>query len=220
MTIDLDTFLVALYTIVDDLYQQHFAQFKPHRPGQHPHMSDSEVLTLALMAPAKAEDLWLAEAFFCWRTNPQGWPLDPDDLPRRHNGQEYVGPTGPLWPRSGVGEVSALPGRQWVLRGPVAESLAPGLRRHRDYGAVVLTPRNYSGDTARGLSKQHHRRRQIVETINGRLEGTFNLNFPQARTTWGLLSRVAAKVCALNLGIWLNRSFGRDGLAFATLFSC
>jgi hypothetical protein len=205
MTIDLDTFLVALYTIVDDLYQQHFAQFKPHSPGQHPQMSDSEVLTLALcaqwhgtseraflrfasqywrayfprllsqsatnrrcrdlagvlsslsgmvaqeleayaapyqvldtlpvrlvrpcrgqrrrlfgneasvgkggsdrtwyygcklllsltpqgvitgflMAPAKAEDLWLVEAFFCWRTNPQGWPLDPDDLPRRHNG--------------------------------------------------------------------------------------------------------------------------------------
>ena len=59
-----------------------------------------------------------------------------------------------------------------------------------------------------------------METVNGRLEGTFYLYFLRARTTWGLLSRVAAKVCALNLGIRLNRGFCRDGLAFATLFSC
>ena len=31
MAIDLDTFLVALYTIVDDLYQQHAAPAKPRR---------------------------------------------------------------------------------------------------------------------------------------------------------------------------------------------
>ena len=50
MAIDLDTFLVALYTIVDDLYQQHAAPAKPRRPGPPPTMADSEVLTLALCA--------------------------------------------------------------------------------------------------------------------------------------------------------------------------
>ena len=50
MTLDLDTFLVALYTIVDDLYQQHAAPAKPRRPGPPPTMADSEVLTLALCA--------------------------------------------------------------------------------------------------------------------------------------------------------------------------
>ena len=50
MPIDLDTFLVALYTIVDDLYQQHAASAKPVRPGPRPTVSDSEVLTLALCA--------------------------------------------------------------------------------------------------------------------------------------------------------------------------
>ena len=85
---------------------------------------------------------------------------------------------------------------------------------------MVLTTRNYCGDTARGPSKQHHRRQQIVEMVNGRLEATFHLYFPQACTAWGLLSRLAAKICALNLGIRLNRSFGRDGLAFAILSSC
>ena len=48
MPMDLDTFLVALYTIVDDWYQQHMAGAKPVRPGPRPVVSDSEVLTLAL----------------------------------------------------------------------------------------------------------------------------------------------------------------------------
>ena len=48
MPMDLDTFLVALYTIVDDLYQQHVAGAKPGRPGARPTVSDSEILTLAL----------------------------------------------------------------------------------------------------------------------------------------------------------------------------
>ena len=38
MTVDLDTFLVALYTIVDDLYQEHFAPLKPQRPGKRPYI--------------------------------------------------------------------------------------------------------------------------------------------------------------------------------------
>jgi len=33
MTLDLDTFLVALYTITDDLYRQYGAPRKPSRPG-------------------------------------------------------------------------------------------------------------------------------------------------------------------------------------------
>ena len=46
MTVDLDTFLVALYTIVDELTQRHVAPQKPVRRGHMPELSDSEVLTL------------------------------------------------------------------------------------------------------------------------------------------------------------------------------
>jgi len=49
MAIDLDTFLTALYCVVDDLYQAEIAPRKPRRPGQRPAVSDSEVLTLAML---------------------------------------------------------------------------------------------------------------------------------------------------------------------------
>jgi hypothetical protein len=48
MRLDFDTFLVALYTVVDDLYRVRFAPQKPNRPGSDPRLSDSEVLTILL----------------------------------------------------------------------------------------------------------------------------------------------------------------------------
>ena len=85
---------------------------------------------------------------------------------------------------------------------------------------MALTGKNYTGDRMEALRKQHHSRRQIVETVNGWMVETFHLDFHKARTLRGLKTRVAAKVCGVNLRIWLNRIFGRVGLAFTTLFSC
>jgi len=50
MTLDLDTFLVALYTIVDDLYQAWGAPQLPRGRGKRPALSESEWLTLARCA--------------------------------------------------------------------------------------------------------------------------------------------------------------------------
>jgi hypothetical protein len=47
---DHDTFLTAVYTVVDDLYHAHFAARKPRRRGHQPEVSDSEILTLQLLA--------------------------------------------------------------------------------------------------------------------------------------------------------------------------
>lgn len=335
MTLDLDTFLVALYTITDDLYRQYGAPHKPSRPGQRPQLSDSEVLTLAIcaqwyhgserafirhaaahwrsyfprllsqsaynrrtrdlagvlvhlvpqvakalgayatanqvfdtvpvplmrrcrgqhhrlfadeaaigrggsdkdwyygckllvavtdagvitgftLAPASTEDRWVAEAFLCWRADPWATPCGPQDLPPSHRrGGSYVGPTGPLWPRNGAGALSPVPyigdngfwGKWWTGHW------------QQDYQATVFTPKAYQGDSAKALRRQHAGWRQVVETINEHLEHVFGLHFPGARSKWGLLTRVAAKLVALNLGLWLNRQFGRPDFAFATLFS-
>ena len=92
-------------------------------------------------------------------------------------------------------------------------------RWRREYGAAALTPRNYGGEAAKGWRRRHRSRLQVAETVNGLLEQVFHLHFPKARSRWGLLTRVSAKVAALNLGIWVNRQLGRPSLALATLFS-
>src|SRR5512141_143361 len=49
MEIDLDAFLVLVYSLVDDLYQSKYASLKPKRRGHKAELSDSEVLTLAIL---------------------------------------------------------------------------------------------------------------------------------------------------------------------------
>ena len=174
--------------------------------------TDQGVITGFLLSPASTEDHWAAEAFFCWRDNPLDTPVSPQELPRRRNGQKHVGPNGPQWPRHGPGRPAAVPclgdngffGAGWQSRW-----------LHR-YGAAVLAPLNYRGESARVWRRRHRSRLQVVETVNGLLEQVFHLHYPKARSRWGLLARVSA----LNLGIRLNRRFGRPDLAHTTLFSC
>jgi hypothetical protein len=70
MELDLDTFLTAVYCVVDDLYRSAFAPAKPVRPGAKPELSDSEVLTLMALAqwqPTRAERRVVAYAARHWR---------------------------------------------------------------------------------------------------------------------------------------------------------
>jgi hypothetical protein len=61
MTLDLDTFLTIVYCMVDTIYQSECAAARPSRPGKHPDLHDSEVLTLMLVAQ--------------WHPSPRGYPL-------------------------------------------------------------------------------------------------------------------------------------------------
>jgi len=47
---DVDTFLVTVYCLVDDLYRKHASPIRVHLPGRPGELSDSEVLTLELLA--------------------------------------------------------------------------------------------------------------------------------------------------------------------------
>lgn len=336
MPVDLDTFLVALYTIMDELYQRHVAPQKPVRRGRRPVMADSEVLTLVVCAqwhgrserqflrfvqrywgsyfprlldqsafnrrsrdltgaltqlvplvaadlgaalarhqvmdgvamplarrtrgiqhrvfgheagigkggadkdwyfgckvllsctpegaitgfvvgPADTEERWLADAWACWRDDPSARPWDGDHhgLPPSHKkGGRHRGPTGPIWPRDGAGIPTWAPtiadkgfrGEHWAAHWWM------------DYGVLVQTDASYDGDDAPLARRRHHGWRQIIETVNGHLEQTFHLHFPNARSFWGLRTRLAAKLLAFNLGLWLNTSLGRPPLALPTLW--
>jgi hypothetical protein len=334
MSVELDTFLVALYTIVDDRYREHVAAQRPRRRGGPPRLSDSEVLVLTLCAqwygpsersflrfvarywgsyfpdlldqsafnrrvrdltgvltqlvplvaaelgaaltpyqvfdgvgvplarrcrgqrhrlfaheaaigrggvdkdwyfgchlllsctpagvvtgfvagPANTEGRWLADALCCWRADPAAFPWDQDDLPpSHHRGGRVQGPTGPIWPRDGAGRASPAP----YLADNGFRGVGWSTHWRIDYAARILTADTYPGDAAPQARRQHHGWRQIIETVNGILEQTLHLHFPGARSFWGLRARLAAKLLALNLGIWLNTLFERDPLALDTLF--
>jgi len=336
MAIDLDTFLVALYGIVDDLYQGHFAPKKPIRPGPKLELTDSEVLTLAicaqwspwsenqfvqyahrhwhsyfprllsqsqtnrrvrdlagvliqlvplvstllkaqlapyeamdgvpvplmracrgvkhrlfgdeasvgkggsdrnwyygchlmlsvtpegvitgfLLGPANTQSRWMADRLFCWRNYPQASPLERKDLLalNKKTSKGYLGPSGPIGPRDGVGIASNKP---YIADGDFDGSIWIG-HWANDYQAQVLIPASYKGENGKAARRQHRRWRHIVERVNGALEEALHLPFPLARSRWGLLTRVAAKLVAFNLGIWLNRFFGRPDFAVASLFN-
>jgi hypothetical protein len=62
-SIDVTTFLTMIYTMIDDWYQLEAAPHKPVRPGPKPCLSDSEVVTLALLREwlgTRSEALFLA----------------------------------------------------------------------------------------------------------------------------------------------------------------
>ena len=70
MELDLDTFLTAVYCVVDDLYRAEFAAGKPVRPGPKPALSDGEVLTLMVLAQwqrGRSERRFVAYAARHWR---------------------------------------------------------------------------------------------------------------------------------------------------------
>lgn len=85
-----------------------------------------------------------------------------------------------------------------------------------EYQALVQTKAGYdrlacpADDEA--MFKQERRQgrhqlsslRQVIETVNGLLDEVFGLKFPKARSPWGLLARLGAKIAALNLAIHFN----------------
>jgi hypothetical protein len=321
---DLDTFLTTVYCVVDELYTHHCAPLKPRRPGRPARLSDSEVLTLGILAqwqrsrserdflrsrqpqlrayfphwlsqsafnrrlrdlagvlarltpliaartaallgesayevldgvavplarrcrgerhrcfgmeaaigrggsdrdwffgqklvlavdahgsvtgavsgPANTEARWLADALFRWRRAPGAPAPSADELDPRlglthRPGGRRQGPTGPILLRGAVG--APAPGSYLGDLGYAGAAWAEHWQR--DYGAPVLTKAAYSQRASRrwfsGL-------RQVVETVNGVLEERLGLQFPRARTCWGLQTRLAAKLAACNLAVHFN----------------
>ncbi len=89
-----------------------------------------------------------------------------------------------------------------------------------DYQAYVMTRDDYPPESRKATQREHAGWRQVIETINDHLTEVLHIELPNARTMWGLLTRIAAKLLAINLGLMLNRLWGRDDFAFATLFNC
>jgi hypothetical protein len=179
-------------------------------------VSDHGLITGFVAGPANTEERWLAEALLRWRVWPEAAVPKAPDLeaylgsrgPKRG---ERRGPTGPLGLARGAGSPTA---EMYVADlGYAGEKWAEHWRA--DYGALVLTEAAYEGqEQEAALERWLHGLRQVVETVNQSLTGMLGLAFPKARTWWGLLTRVAAKVVAHNLMLLVNHEQGRP--LFAT----
>lgn len=165
-------------------------------------VSGSGVATGWTLAAGNVQDRWLAELL----------------LSSRFGATQLSGPhtRGPESPTDWVGPAQSC---GLARHCPMLADLGydgEAWHQHwaKDYGAQVIT----SPEKEQRLPRQQFSRlRQVVETAFSNLCDSFGLQFPGAHTRWGLLTRIASKLAAYNLGILINRSYGRQDFAFATL---
>jgi hypothetical protein len=83
----------------------------------------------------------------------------------------------------------------------------------------LLSPAKATQTPKRSLSaqKQLNRLRLICETVNAQLQEQLHLSKHYAKSTWGLMTRIAAKVTAHSLGMMVNLLLGRPVLRLADL---
>lgn len=92
-----------------------------------------------------------------------------------------------------------------------------------DYHATVVTKAIYDqvadGADRRALKRTFNGARQGIETVGAWLCERFGLKRPRARSYWGLLACITAKVSAFNLGVYINHVFARPTFAFFDPFA-
>jgi hypothetical protein len=169
-----------------------------------------------VVGPASTEEHWLAEALFRWRAQPAAPPPTADELagvlgPAHRRGGAQRGPNGPLHGRASAGQRADGPtladagfhGERW--------------RAHwrKRWGATLLLASDcLPGPEQRRAVRWFNALRYDVETTFSCLEAQFRLKFPRARTFWGLLTRIAAKVSAYNIALAINFLHGQRSRAF------
>lgn len=149
------------------------------------------VITGFGLGPASAKDQPMAELFL--------------EMRHRQTGQ---------WPWIGA----PVEGRIYVLdKGFSGPSLH--LKWQQRHGvAIFCAPQKGHGPRwPKPLAQWVASLRQIVETVHDKLLNCFRLARERPHCLGGIFARVAAKAGLHNFSIWLNRKYGRPGLAFADL---
>ena len=73
----------------------------------------------------------------------------------------------------------------------------------------TLPRKNQKKQLSKPIRKLFNAVRQIIETVNGQLDGQFNIETNHAHTFWGLCTRLYAKLTAHTLCIYINRLLGK-----------
>lgn len=174
-------------------------------------VSDSGVLTGFVTAPAGNNEHWLAHDLLSWRADPTAVPaaVELEASAKRHS-RQITGPTGHHLSPTTAGEaVTGVYLADQGFRGAIWEETWKTTCH-----ATVIT----QAGSNRGDRRRFHRARRRIETVYNALTDTLHIRYPRSRTEQGVIAHLMATCTALNMGIYLNRLFGRDDLAIGTLF--
>ncbi len=91
------------------------------------------------------------------------------------------------------------------------------LKQYRSVEVLAPVKVNQQPVRCKQAQKQLNRLRLICETVNAQLQEQLHLSKHYAKSTWGLLTRIAAKVTAHSVGMMVNQLLGRPLLRLADL---
>jgi hypothetical protein len=177
----------------------------------------SGVITGWLIGHGNVNERWLLEAFLSMRSG-QPQLVGPAPSPHASRAERATPPVGHIGAFQAVGVGRARPyladrgfnSRRWRQHWAAA------------YHATVISipPRHdpEAVDWSRADCRWLASHRQIIDTTFAFLSTVFGFQHPGARSRWGLYTRLAAKVAAFLLGMFLNRLLGRPPHALHTLF--
>jgi hypothetical protein len=187
-------------------------------------VSTSGLVTGFVVSPAGTEERWSVDALLRWRDDPTAPSPNAAALAEvlgpahRCQGQRR-GPTGPMHGCYSAGQAT----RHCYLADEGERGANWQEHWALDYGASVLTVSalrdQVSTDDLSVLTRSLRRTRQVVETVFATLERVFGIKFPRARSLWGLIARIAAKVAAHDLAICINHLLERPAFSFYDPFT-
>jgi hypothetical protein len=87
----------------------------------------------------------------------------------------------------------------------------------QDRAVLLLTPKrkNQKEQNPPGWDAVMNRVRRLIETAFSQSKDGFGVEKPFARTLWGLISRVIAKLTGMTIAAWVNKQKGRSPLQLA-----
>jgi hypothetical protein len=91
------------------------------------------------------------------------------------------------------------------------------LHQYRSLHLLAPAKANQAPKRASSAQKQLNRLRLICETVNAQLQEQLHLSKHYAKSTWGLMTRLAAKVTAHSVGMMVTTLLGRPALKLAGL---
>jgi Transposase DDE domain len=91
------------------------------------------------------------------------------------------------------------------------------LEQHRSLHLLAPAKVNQAPKRSSSAQKQLNRVRLMCETVNAQLQEQLHLSKHYAKSTWGLITRTAAKVTAHSVGMMVNTLLGRPTLHLAEL---